>query len=162
MDSLFKKDELSEVYKRYVAFDRYKKDSSQKMDDVILEFERLYSRAKQKEMELPQAVLAFKLLDAAQVEQKSRQLVLTGVDCSKKTELFDQMKSSLRKFFIEQGCNSGNGFRAVRIKEESINMASQHPQRWRFNRGRSNYGFHSGQNRFSYKSGSNEIYGQKD
>ena len=53
MDSLFKKDELSEVHKRYVAFDRYKKDSSQKMDDFILEFERRYNRAKQKEMELP-------------------------------------------------------------------------------------------------------------
>ena len=95
MDSIFKKDELSEVYERYVAFDRYKKDSSQKMDDFILEFERRYYRAKQ-EMELPQAVLAFKLLDPAQVEQKDRQLVLTGVDYSKKTELFDQMKSSLK------------------------------------------------------------------
>ena len=50
MDSLFKKDELSEVYERYVAFNRYKKDSSQKMDDFILEFERRYNRAKQKEM----------------------------------------------------------------------------------------------------------------
>ena len=66
-----------------------------------------------------------------------------------------------QNFFGEQGCNSGDGFRTVRIKEESINMASQHPQRWRFNRGRGNSGFRSGQNRFSYKSGSNEIYGQK-
>ena len=40
-------------------------------------------------------------------------------------------------------------------------MASQHPQRWRFNRGRGNSGFRSGQNRFPYKLGSNEIYGQK-
>ena len=47
------------------------------------------------------------------------------------------------------------------MKEESINMASQHPQRWHFNRGNGNSGFHSGQNRFSCKSGSNEIYGKK-
>ena len=67
MDSLFK-DELSEVYERYVAFDRYKKDGNQKMDDFFLEFERCYNCAKQKEMELLQAVLAFKLLDAAQVQ----------------------------------------------------------------------------------------------
>ena len=40
MDSLFKKDELPEVYERYIVFDRYKKDGSQKMDDFTLEFER--------------------------------------------------------------------------------------------------------------------------
>ena len=92
--------------------------------------------------------MAFKLLDAAQVEQKDRQLVLTGVDYSMKTELFDQMKSSLRKFFGEHGCNGGDCFQAVRIKEESINVVSQHPQRWRFNRGRGNSGFCSEQNCF--------------
>ena len=130
------------------------------MDDFILEFEKHYNRAKQKEIELPQAVLAFKLLDAAEVEQKDRPLVLTGVDHSKKTELFDQMKSSLRKLFGEQRCNSGDGFWTVRIKEESVNMASQQPQRWCFNRGCGNFDFHSGQNRFSYKSGSNKTNGQ--
>ena len=71
MDSLFKKDELSEVYERYAAFDRYKKDSGQKMDDLILEFKTRYNRAKQKEMELPQAILAFKLLDAAQADRRT-------------------------------------------------------------------------------------------
>ena len=133
------------------------KDSSQKKDYFILEFERRYNGAKQKEMELFQAVLAFRLLDASQVEQKDEQLVLTGVDYSKKTDLFDQMKSSLRKIFNKEGCTSGDGFRAVRIKEESVNMAGQHPQRWR-----GNFGFRNGQNRFSYKSGSNNTYGQKE
>ena len=40
-------------------------------------------------------------------------------------------------------------------------MASQHPQRWHFDRGRGNFGSRSGQNRFFYKSGSNETYDQK-
>ena len=48
----------------------------------------------------PQAVLAFKSPDAAQAEHKDRQLVLTGVDYSKKTELSDQKKSSLRNLFL--------------------------------------------------------------
>ena len=117
MDSLVKKDELSEAYERYVAFNRYKKDGSQKMDDFILEF--VPNRRK---CSYPKAVLAFKPLDAAQVEQKDRQVVLTRVDYSEKTALFDQMKSSLRKFFGEHGCNSEDSFRAVRIKDESINI----------------------------------------
>ena len=40
-------------------------------------------------------------------------------------------------------------------------MASQHPQRCCFNRGRGNFGFRSGQNPFSYKPASNETYGQQ-
>ena len=72
------------------------------MDDFILEFERHYNRGKQKEMELPQAVLAFTLLDAAQEEQTDRQLVLTEEDYYEKTTSLDQMKSSLRNFLVNK------------------------------------------------------------
>ena len=65
MDSLFKKQEISDVYERYTKFHRYEKSNEIKMDSYILEFEKLYNRIKNKEMELPQAVLAFKLLDAS-------------------------------------------------------------------------------------------------
>ena len=44
LDSLFKRDELSEVYERYAKFDRYEKKDRDKMEDFILEFEKLYNR----------------------------------------------------------------------------------------------------------------------
>ena len=61
-----------------------------------------YNRIKQKEMGLPQAVLAFKLLDTNKITHRDRQLVLTAVNYMEKETLFDQMKSSLRKFHGEQ------------------------------------------------------------
>ena len=67
-----------------------------------MEFERRYNRIKQKDMNLPAGVLAFKLLDASKLPHDKRQLALTAVDYTKKNELFDQMKSALRKFFGEQ------------------------------------------------------------
>lgn len=60
----------------------------------------------QKEMKLPSSVLAFKLLDVAKLTHKDRQLVLTAVDYTKKEELFEQMKTALRKFHGEQAIPS--------------------------------------------------------
>ena len=102
LDKLFKRDELSEVYERYTVFDRYERESNQKVDDFILEFERRYNRISQKEMNLPSSVLAFKLLDASKLPHRDRQLVLTAVDYTKKNELFEQMKTALRKFHGDQ------------------------------------------------------------
>ena len=98
LDSLFKKDELSEVYERYINFDRYQRDPEQEREEFVLEFEKLDNRVKQRDMGLPQAVLAFKLLDASKLPHRDRQLVLTGVDYSQKDNLFDQMKASLKSF----------------------------------------------------------------
>jgi len=52
LDKLFRKDELSEVYERYILFDRFERSSQQPMDDFILEFEKRYNRIMQKEMKL--------------------------------------------------------------------------------------------------------------
>ena len=106
LNTLFRKDELCEVYERYTTFDRYSKTDEVKMDDFILAFERLYNRIKQKEMALPQVVLAFKLLEASKISHRDRQLVLTGVNYEQKETLFDQMKNSLRKFHGEQSLTS--------------------------------------------------------
>ena len=101
-DGLFKKDKLSEVYERYIHFDRYVRENDKKMEEFILEFEKLYNRIKQKDMTLPSPVLAFKLLDAAKLSHRDRQLALTGVDYARKNELFDQMKAALQKFHGDQ------------------------------------------------------------
>ena len=111
MDNLFKRDELSEVYERYIKFDRFSRAENQKIENFILEFEKLYNRIRQKEMELPVPVLAFKLLDASGLSHHNRQLALTGVDYSNKANLFNQMKTSLKKFHGEQAIpeSSENG-----------------------------------------------------
>ena len=52
-------------------------------------------------MELPQSVLAFKLLDGTLLQYKDRQLVLTAVDYSNLETLFSQIKVALKRFFGE-------------------------------------------------------------
>ena len=127
-DSQFQKDALCEVYERFTIFDRYQREPKQKMEDFVLEFEKLYNRIKQKEMELPDPVLGFKILDAAKLSHHDRQLVLTGVDYSKRDSLFAQMKTSLKKFHGEQAIPDSVSVMPdshVAIKQESVFEAQQ-------------------------------------
>ena len=53
-------------------------------------------------MGLPQAVSAFKLLDASKITHRDRQLVITAVNYMEEETLFDQMKASLRCQMIQE------------------------------------------------------------
>ena len=76
------------------------------MEDYVTEFEKLYNRTREFKMDLPQPVLAFKLLEYFDLEMKDRQLVFTGVDYSKPTTSFAQISSSLKKssLKVESAC----------------------------------------------------------
>ena len=87
INKLFKKDELTEMYEYYVSFDRYKCSQGESVESYILEFEKRYNKTKNYGMELPQNVVAFKLLDGTVLYHKDRQLVLTAVYYNKKDTL---------------------------------------------------------------------------
>lgn len=121
MNKLFKKDELAEVYERFTLFFRYTKDSNKKMEDFIMEYEKLYNRMVQKKLKLPESILAFKLLESSNLEFKDRQLVLTGVNYENKDTLFEQMKSAMKKFFGQQATSPSTSSRnESQIKVEPV------------------------------------------
>lgn len=67
--------------------------------NYIVEFECRYNRISQWKMELPDAVLAFKLIDTTGLNVKNNKLVLTA--CPSLT--FDNMKAALKR--IEEGAS---------------------------------------------------------
>lgn len=95
LDNLFLKEEKDQVYEAYSSFDRITRDSSVSMTDYIIDFEQCYSRMRKYKMELPDPVLAFKLLDTACLDIKDRQLALTACTDLK----FASMKSALKRIF---------------------------------------------------------------
>ena len=125
MDNVFKKDELSAAYEAYTVFDRYRKPTETTMEEFVIEFEKLYNKTKKYQMELPQPVLAFKLLESAQLEHKDRQLVLTAVDYKKPDKMFEQMQTSLKKFFGQQSMPSGKTRDEMDVKIEPVLMTKQ-------------------------------------
>ena len=107
---------------RYIKFDRYYKETSVKMEDYVLEFEKLYNCINQKEMTLPPAVLAFKPLDGVKLNHHDHQLVLTGVDYTNWKSLFEQMKKALCKFHGEQAIlSSSDSPAAIKVEPALYN-----------------------------------------
>lgn len=119
LDDLFLKEEKDQVYEVYSSFDRIMKDSSVSTTDYIIIFEQGYSRMRKYKMELPDAVLAFKLLDTACLEVKDRQLALTAC-----TDLdFASMKSALKRIF------GGKPASTVGINQETAYLTEHRRQR---------------------------------
>ncbi len=121
LDNLFLKEEKDRAYDAYSSFDRVTRDSSISMADYIIDFEQRYSRMRKYKMELPDAVLAFKLLDTACLDTKVRQLALTA--CTDLT--FASMKSALKRIFGgNPAAASGMG-----INQETVYITEQRRQR---------------------------------
>ena len=101
LDPVFQKNETDISYSIFTQFENFQR-STQTMSEYIVEFERLYNLMKNKSMELPEAILAFKLLDKAGLERRDKQLALTA--CSNIN--FENMKSALKRIFGETACGS--------------------------------------------------------
>lgn len=157
LDGFFQKDAMVEAYDAYINFERYEKGSEIMMTDYILEYDTRYNRAKAQSCELPDKVLAIRLLDRANLSASERQLVLTAVNFSE-ADVYKQMKDSLKKFFGQQvmqhsptGATNEHSEGIVKVEEALFAGASNRPwqqrgnyrQPWR--RGNSNRGRGYGQ-----------------
>ena len=96
MSACLGKDDLTMTYESYVEFDRFKRQKNQPIEDFLLEFDQLYSRAHTKGIVLPEVVKAFKLLDCSNADNPL--LTLTAVNFENKDTMYTQMKAALRKF----------------------------------------------------------------
>ena len=102
MDNIFKKDDQTQAYEDCVQFDSYRRGKGVKIQDFFMEFDKLYNIAAKRDMRLPNTVLAFKLLDAAQLSKNDRMFVLTGIDFNHKESMYTQTKDALKKFAGQQ------------------------------------------------------------
>ena len=78
LDAIFEKDKTDKTYETYELFDKYRKNDEISMIDYINKFEQNYNKCKKYSIELPDAVLAYKILDGANLSDTERKLVLKG------------------------------------------------------------------------------------
>ena len=70
------------------------------------------------------------LIDAANLESKDVQMVLTGVDYCKPDDMLDQMKRAIRKFFGEQVASGHTpDVDNTKVKEEDVNQSTDSGKR---------------------------------
>lgn len=89
---------INKACEAYKIFDAFKITENMNISDYILEFDKPYNKAKKYEMALPEAILAFKILDNAGLSSQEKQLDLTAC-----TDLqYKSMKSALQRIFGEK------------------------------------------------------------
>lgn len=92
LDKVFLRDDKDKAYEAYKNFDAFERTENMKISDYILEFDKRYNKAKKYEMALPEAILAFKIMDNAGLSSQEKQLALTAC-----TDLqYKSMKSALQ------------------------------------------------------------------
>ena len=102
LDKWYKKDNLSAAYDAWTKFDNCKKAGDTTMDEYISEFRRRNNDLKKYKVSIPNCILAFKMLDNANLDVKEKQIALTAVSYDDETVMLDLMEQSLKKFFGSQ------------------------------------------------------------
>ena len=120
LDKVLKKEDKDLAYETYTTFDNFKCCDGVTIGDYIYEFEKLYERCSRLKMVLPDAVLAFKLLDNANFTFQEKQLALTA--CNELT--LSSMKSAMKRIFGDRPATGGNDEKSISIKEEGAFFVS--------------------------------------
>ena len=144
MDKILLKDSLTDAFDKYLIFEKcHRKNES--VSEFIEVFDMNYNKLDKLGIKLPPEILAFKLLIQCNLTKEEEMLVKSGIDYTKKANMYQDTKESLKKFKGDcSQTNFGNG-QAISIKkeDESVNITQpKYASRFR-NRGGSSY--HQGQ-----------------
>ena len=119
----FGKDELTDSKECYKEFRDYKRKSGQNIHDYIEEFASRVNKLQNRGVIIANEILAFELIERANITPIEEKLVSTGLDFSKKEEMYNDAKIALKKFLRETTVNKEAAACAVRV--ESVNEATQ-------------------------------------
>ena len=95
LDKMYLKDESSQAYEAYETFEKSVRPSGMSISDYVINFEQLYFKAKSFNMEILDGVLAYRLLNSANLTNEQKQLVKATVS---KMD-YQVMKDQLKKVF---------------------------------------------------------------
>ena len=101
LDNIYDKDEMADVWDKFVEFSSFSRKADQDLAQFMAEWSNSYHKLKTAGCVYPDIILGFKLLDAAKLSEMDTKLVLTGVDyatAKTKKDLEKQISDSLKKF----------------------------------------------------------------
>ena len=98
LDSFFGKDEISDALEKYEDFENFQRADNQSIRDFIACFDMKYRKLEKLNINLPQEILAFKMLGKANISREMRLIVLTGINFAEKDMMYEQAQAALRKF----------------------------------------------------------------
>lgn len=156
MDSILKKDVLVDAWHKFDEFENLKRKPDQEIAAFIQDFDLAHHELVKLNLTIPPSILAFKLLKNASITDQNRLLVLTGMNFKDKVELYNQAKSSLKKFCSEEVKDAASKS-AFKLEPEKVMMANNNNWRGRsggsWTSSRRGMGRGSGSQSFGFKQG---------
>ena len=97
LDRTYKNDETSENYRALEAFETFKRPNTMKICEYLNQFEKLYNKTKSYGTQMSDNLLAYRLLESANLPELHEQMVKGTITDLK----YDLMKEQLKKMFGE-------------------------------------------------------------
>ena len=120
LDELFLKDENNAAFEAYDAFERYERPSGMSVFEYINTFERLYQKAKHYKLELPDGVLAYRLIRSANLSDAHQQLARATLP----SLTYANMQTQLKKIFTDSSSQGAPSAR-VAVKVEPVDTVTE-------------------------------------
>ena len=118
--TLYAKDIIALTYMGYDQFENFKRPDETTIVDYINEFERLNNNIRQFDMVLPTCVLAYKVLNNANISSEKKQLIRATAVCL----TYENMKKQLEAIYDGSANSSANEL--VDVKSEPLYYANRH------------------------------------
>ena len=117
LDELYLEDTTQTAYLAYQNFETFKRPETMKMKDYLVKFEQLYTKIKDHKMELPDGVLAYRVLNSANLTNEQMTLCRATMTDLK----YDEMSKQLKRLFAD-AITSAPGAQAMPVqpKDEHI------------------------------------------
>lgn len=116
LDKLYLQDEACSAYEAYEIFEKFVRPAEMSIADYIIQFERFHIKAKSHSMEIHDGVLAYRLLNGANLDESHKQLIRATLSEMK----YDTMKEQLKKVFTNAGnAHKQNGEPAIKIESSA-------------------------------------------
>ena len=121
LGQIYKKDTIDSAYEAFDMFINFKRNPSMTISQYVTEFERLYNKAKQHECTLSTGVLAYFLLNQANLSPDHKKLIKATIS---KLEL-NEVKTKLLKVFGTIDSSAQESSDDMKIKMEDLNIVEE-------------------------------------
>ena len=98
LDKHLQKDGLTDILETFGDFENYKRKDGQSMHEYVCLFDFKYRKIEKLQINLPPEILAFRLLQGANISRQEQLIILTRIDFEKKATMYEEAKKMLKRF----------------------------------------------------------------
>ena len=151
LDKHLQKDELADTLEKFEDFENFKRKEGQSMHEYVSIFDFKYKKIEKKQIKFLPEILAFRLLQRANISRQERLIILTGINTETKATMYEEAKTILKRFTGCKGAISWgslcteeskykyNTTEYVRVQSGHQPIGGEMTRTWRFERNTGRY-----------------------